>query len=253
MLYTQLRFESFLNIQAYCKLQMEFLKYDEDYPKINRLIKNPEENLSITIQDLFEYEDDPTLSSQISREIKFEKDFLLPSIDLMAKNYFEMLQNEADVKGILTLEGRDTYAQKKIILIRSYRDKIKDVVFLTNEIKELLSSQLLIIEDRLTSWIHNPVTDFKKKIQFNLIRADVIYFFHLLKMNKVIEEMKDAELGNIIDNVCTCLPNENSKAYIPITNSRSTLNDYRNSNNNNSIEKSIVRIQRFINSNFFNH
>lgn len=240
MIINKLRFESFLDVPGYCNLQMEFLKYDEDYPSIKKLITNPERELSISGSVLFSYADDSALSQYVTDEIMFEKDFLLPSINLMSKNYMEMLSREAENKGVLTLEGRDVFAQEKIIIIRSYLEKIADANFLTKEIKEMLTTQLSLIEDGLQSWIHNPIPDFKKKLQFNLIRADVIYFFHLLKKNNVINDMGDAELGRIIDTICTCLRDEKSKVYLPIARSRKDLNDYRHSNNNNNnIENSI--------------
>jgi len=250
MITTQLNFESFLNEKAFCQLQMDFLQYDEDYPNIKRIISTPEKNLSINGFVLFTYEDED-LTQYITSEIFFEKDFLIPSINKMGEYYFSALINKANEKDVYVEGSRDAFAQKYIALIRKYKKAISKVTFLKKSIIKLIIFQLTKIEDKLYYWIKIPFKDFKKKLHFNLLREDVIYFFYLLKKNGVIEDMKPKELGSIIDSICY-YKKKGSRVYAPISMSRSPLSDYER-DHSDSLEESIERLKKFFNDDFFNH
>lgn len=180
-------------------------------------------------------------------EKEFFKDYLEPRISIMSEEYFEEIKVEIVHKSIFeekTLEG----FIKHIITNRNKEEKIiTNAEYLSPQIKTLLHIEIQKLTTLLEQYLKNPYPEIKKKLQFKWNRTDIIYFFHLLRKNKVISHVSDADLGRFIDNTCEYL---NESDFAEIKDSRKHLSDY-NSGSRRPETPAIERIKNIFSSETF--
>ena len=105
-----------------------------------------------------------------------------------------------------------------------------------------------MLEDRIQSVIQNPYPEIKEKISFNWPSSDIEYFFHLLRANKQIDNINDADLGRIIDNFFEYRGVD--EKYHSINSSRKHLSAYNK--NSRAVNKPNARLVKIFSPDFFN-
>lgn len=227
------RFKHFKSKQEYIELQRDFLGFDykkeffqeveiDDYKDL-RVIKleNPLSNPAIIVYSRNSENEDKY------EEIKFEEDFVIPKIENIAAPAFESFKKSIRHKGLYTDELVKGLALDWQDKINSIRDNIENADYLNDQIYKILSKELDRLEDMINAYIINPLPAVKEKIPINWSRTDVIYFFHLLRSNKVIGSIREADLGRLIDNAFQYY-DEKEKNYRDIKNSKKHLNAFWN-------------------------
>ncbi len=226
----QIKFKDFTSVDAYCQLQRYFLGRDyrgfylergdsgmAEVMKIEQPLDNPE---------IVSYSRDDDHSDLYVAE-KFQEDFLFPNIDGMSGVASKALLKEMNEKGIITEEQVQRFASNYLNELTHSREKTREAEYLDTKVKQMLLDEYDKLEDVVRNFLKNPFPNVKQKLQFKWRRTDVIYFFHLLRKNRIIEYMSDADLGRILDNVMEYY-NEAEEKYEGITNSRKHLNAYLN-------------------------
>lgn len=240
-MYKELKFSNFTSEKSYCRLQEMFLSMDYRngfYEELNE----PFVDRTITINDV-SFEDEENY-----QEVSFIQGFMIPNITIMHKLYFRSFIKEIDKESLLLEEQKSGLAKKYIQKIRLANADLYKSEYLHPEIIIALSEQLELLEERIESFLENPYPLVKRKIQFKWNRTDVIYFFHLLRENKEINEISNADLGRIIDIVCE---GSNNDAFVAIKGSSKHLSDFKTTSGR-SETKAIERLRRVFNSDFFN-
>lgn len=251
MEYNDIRFQHFTSLKGYCKLQMLFLAFDYSYPQNRRNIISPIKELKIQTLGRFEYEDDPDIHSEYIVEKDFIEDFAIPSAKRLAYDYYNYLRKLAFERGILTEESRLTFAKHYLTKINQFEQALSNANFIEENLHLILEEQIEILKDNISELITNPYPEIKTKLQFNLIRTEVEYFFHALRENKIISYMSDADLVRFIDNTCERLEKKGSKKYKGISGTKTKLNDFKNLAGRPQTPSSITLAKKF-NKDFFN-
>jgi hypothetical protein len=253
----QIKFKDFTSVDAYCQLQRYFLGRDyrghyleksKENPAVAEVMKigKPLNNPEIVV---YSRDDD---QNEVYTAEKFEEDFLFPQIAGIASAAFKALLAEMSKKGIITEEQVQSFTLSYLNQLVRSRDKIKQADYLSGGIKETLYNQYDQLEEVIRDFLKDPFPYIKQKLQFKWSRTDVIYFFHLLRKNRVIEYMSDADLGRVIDNAVE-YRNEADGKYEEIKNSRKHLNAYLNTEGRPE-DPALNRIKRIFQSeDFYNN
>ncbi|PKG52919.1 hypothetical protein [Olleya sp. 1-3] len=235
------KFTDFTSKKSYCRLQEFFASADYRngfYEKLNE----PFADRTIIINDVnFEGEEN-------YREVSFIEGFIKPNIDIMHKFYFRSFIGEINSKLLLLKEQKSGLAKKNIQNIRVTNELLNKSEYLHPEVINVLSRQLELLEKKIEGFLLNPYPHVKTKIQFNWNRTDVIYFFHLLRENKQIEDISNADLGRVIDHMC-----EWSKVdmALAIKDSKKHLSDFKTTSGR-SETPALKRLSVVFNDDFFN-
>ncbi len=228
----QIKFKDFTSKEAYCQLQRYFV--GQDYR--GRYKEESEQTLGLAV--VMEIEDplsNPEIiiysrddeQKEIYKEEKFEEDFLYPRISGLASEAFKALVKQMSQKGIVTNEHIQGYIMNYLNRLVHSKNKVKQAKYLPDSVQDMLLNQYQQLEEAIRDFLNNPFPHVKQKLQFKWSRTDVIYFFHLLRKNRVFEYMNDADLGRVIDNVAEYY-NEGEGRYEEIKNSRKHLNAFLN-------------------------
>ncbi|MCB0748133.1 MAG: hypothetical protein KDC90_11790 [Ignavibacteriae bacterium] len=216
---TSFNFDQFTSKEKYCALQSKFLNLDERDRYTWALEEPlPDAMVDIKVFDTLEGKDDYFSKSLLG-------DFILPGVNLLAFNHFRTFRSKIHSKGLYMKEQVDGLAKVYLNKINETKSIIEKADFISEEIRGLVVLQLDLLTERLENYISNPYPLLKEKLQFNWNRTDVIFFFNLLRLNKQIGHIEDADLGRIIDNVCEY---NNGKEYTPIRESRKHLTSFKN-------------------------
>lgn len=234
-----IRFHHFSSKESYCELQKNFARYCyRDKYKFDEF-KEPVESLKI-----IEYVQDEFTGKEEYLKRDFEVDFLFKGVVLLSDYYFKVFRETIEKKAIYAEEALRGYTINRLSKIREWRDKIFAMNIYSLEIKTSVIKQTYILEELIGEYLKNPFPQYSEKIKFNWNRSDVIVFFHLLRSNKAIEQISDADLGKIIDAI---FEYKKDDGYSPITTSRKHLSEYNRSiesSSGRSIETPLKRIQK---------
>lgn len=212
-------FSDFMDVKSYCKLQSQFLFYD--YSQWHDEVKEPFSDNKIIYRhhDIMADEED-------YQEKYFIKDYLKPGIDKLSKLHFSRFKNKISKNNLFSDELQNGLAKVYINKINKTKSVIKEAKYLSIGIKVLLNRELKKLEYKIETFLKDPYPNISNKLKFNWIRTDVIYFFHLLRINKQIKMITDGDLGRIIDTVIECKNSDNE--YTEIFNSRKHLTAFKN-------------------------
>jgi hypothetical protein len=201
-------------------LQSHFAAHDVSYP-VYEAREEPVKDF--TIYD-YEYSD-----FEIENRIKlsFLKDYVSLGLDKIHERYFEGFRKEIDRNGLYTTELLQGIASRYYNQINEISQIIRVAKYLPLSVRAHLHVKLTSLRELIEEFVKDPYPNFQTKIKVNWSRTDVIYFFHLLRLNKSINHIEDADLGNIID---TCFEYLDTKegTYKPIVKSRKHLNEFKN-------------------------
>jgi len=236
-----LKFSDFTSEKSYCRLQEMFQSMDYRNGFYEEL-KEPFIDSTITVNDV-NFEDEENY-----QEVSFIEGYIIPNIAIMHKLYFKSFIREIDKESLLMEEQKSGLAKKYIQKIRITNEVLYKSEYLHPEIIFALEKQLELLEEEIESFLENPYQHVKTKIQFKWSRIDVIYFFHLLRENKEIEDISNADLGRIIDYMCQWSKEDVAST---INDSRKHLSDFKVTSGR-SETKAIERLSKVFSKDFFN-
>lgn len=236
-----IRFHHFTSAESYCKLQEIFGSFD--YKHNYDSIEKPLKDFEITYYAIDEFTQKDTYDT-----LSFRKDFLLPGIGKLKNHYFENFKKSTYDKGVFSQELLDGFSKYHRQNLLEIRNEIMCMELIDMKIRATVAVQIDRLIDLIDDFISNPYSHIKDRIQFNWNRTDVQYFFYLLRENKVVSWIEDADLGRIIDAICQY---HDGNEYLGITNSRKHLNDYKNSTSK-PVQKATERLQDVFKADFFN-
>jgi len=183
-----------------------------------------------------------------ARDIQFFADFLFPSIEQIHLNMFNNLKAMLFEKGLFDRESREEFIKEIIQRTRVQLKEIKSAGYLNLQVFGKLQEEQAKFEELLESYRVNPYPSVITKLQFNWSRSEIEYFFHLLRENKEINYISDADLGRIIDNLCQF---KQDKGYSDIKGSRKHINDFKNDGGRGK-ESVYKSLSKKFNKDFFN-
>ncbi|MCM4172455.1 hypothetical protein DHD32_13255 [Arenibacter sp. TNZ] len=153
----------------------------------------------------------------------FLKDFLYPKVSRMAIYHYGEFQKNIDEKSIINSESLQNYSKIVINDYLKWFSVIEEAPHLDDEIKKRVLQQLERLIQDIENYIKHPFPYADGKLKFNWNKADVLYFFHLLRENKQIEYLSNTAYARIIDNLIEYSDGEN---FSPINDSRKRLSAY---------------------------
>lgn len=234
------KFSDFSTQDTYCKLQNRFLAFDERGKVPN--ITEPLESLEIIYSHSTFVEDDLI-------KMDFFSDFLDIKIKKLHKSIISKFIKTIRDNHLYGNDSKNGLATEYLDKINKFRIVYENASYLSDAVRSMLSKELDTIEIFIEKYLKNPFTNIKNKVQFNWNRIDVIYLFHLLRLNGCINEISDANLGRILDSLFEYKSDEN---YEPLTNSRKHLNDFKHTSGRpeNAVNS---RLMEIFSSDFFNN
>ena len=219
--YSKIRISSFISREEYCKLQSYFQGLDvRENPESAYENSHPIDNLRINYR-IF----DDVSNEEKYIDLSFNKDYCFEGVAGLSKRYINEFNFYKEDKGIFDVKDVSALVEKRLDTIRDWKSKITKANYIAYPIKRQLREEIDILDDYLCQYLDNPNPHIKYRIQFKWNRTDVIYFFHLLRINKVIAQISDGDLGRILDSV---MDYEDGDDYKPLRNARKLLNDFRN-------------------------
>lgn len=245
-MFVQIEFRHFFTQKAFCELQKTFANLDFDNRYAGESWTVPK--IELKIKHAFKFLGEGDNMFECDRD--FYDDFIIPQLDYLASEHVDMVKNHWKNQNIWSKEDRKGWAEEALTMIRQGRENLRFSNYLSIEIKRAVAIQLNEFEELLNALIDSQDLELNPKLGFNWIRADVECFFYLLRKNKQIKELSDAQLGKIIDNVCECLTNSNSQHHTMITGSRKHLNNLKNEDR--FPDESIKRLKKVFEESFFN-
>lgn len=251
------KFKDFRSKKAFIELQRYFLSLDYKQEYFEKVEIDDSEQLRVC--QFNEPLENPSIiyysrnyeGQEKYDVIEFEKDFLLPKMKNLSNSSMQRFKKNIGVKGLFSdelLQGYALNTQNKI-------NKIKDVIELNSYLSQEVTAVLLVeidkLEDLIGKYVKNPLPELKEKIPIKWSRTDIIYFFHLLRRNGVIDNIREADLGRILDNGFKYFDNKEKK-YCDIKNSKKHLNAFWNEGGRPENAASERLKEVFQNEDFFN-
>lgn len=243
MINLDFNFSDLISEKKYAILQNRFYWNDIRNDDIELKATVPIRNFSIRVK-----EDDLKAEKDIYLDINFEDDFLKTGISKLAeKNSLIFIDK---IKELYTEELKNGFVRQYVEELRNTKDLILYSKFLNQDIMKSIISEILKLEEFVFSYLSNPYPSIKEKLEFNWSNTDVVFFFHLLRENKVINHITDADLGRIIDSFCKGSDND-SDTYFDMKYSSKLINNFKNRSRSNS--EPLKRLKEvFSNNDFFN-
>ena len=238
-----LEFSHFTSKEKYCKLQMYFGKFDIKR-NFEHDITEPINNFTITSYHYDEFSRIEDYSS-----LSFMEDFIVPGIANLGNRSIYNFKLSINEKGVFTKELLSGYSKYYVDRLTATDKLIAEAKYLGDGIKSLLKSELNMVFNFVTQYFENPYPNIQEKLKFNWNRTEVLYFFHLLRKNGVINKIEDSDFGRIIDAVFEY--RGTGSEYKAIRNSRKHINNFKN--DSRSVKNVNDRIKNlFMNEDFYN-
>ena len=166
--------------------------------------------------------------------------------------YFNNFKKEIDEKGLFTSDLLKGYVNNYVEKISKTRKQVLETNYLGVTIQATLLKRLDSLNDLVEEYIETPYPNIQSKIKFNWKRVEVIYFFHLLRLNKSIEPIGDADIGRIVNNYFEYY-DDIEEEHKPIKSSRKLFNDFRMTTSKSGQKSNNNLRKRFKNDDFYNH
>lgn len=239
ILHAQLSIQNFTTESNYTALQNKFASYDErlngyDSPKF----ENPISIDFTIIHQLVENE---------YSEISFYDTFLYPKINELAKIIIRKIQQEINTKYKYDEPKIELFIKDTLDKIYIDECRIEKAEYLTEQIREKLSSQIKIVLEYLNGDYLNQF-ELNDKFQFKLLEQDLLVLIAFLrKENKLVNE-NESQLGHLIERHFECF-DDKTQSYKKIQKAGKKLNDLKNGYK--TIEKSIARLKELLQNDSF--
>lgn len=235
MIIPNIKFSNFKSEAQFNWLKKQFMAEDYKSDPLDGLkaMVNSNSNPPVPPKDLphnpiihIEIQDSLTGSQDTLRR-EFYRDYLMPAISRMAGNYFFNFKDHLEEKGIYEEKAIEGFAKQTINKINQEIKNLKNTDYLIKDVKIALQQEINQLFSLIEDYLKNPYPEIANKLRLKCKRTDVIYFFHLLRKNKVIGEISESDLGRIIDNLFEYSENS-TKDFKSINNSRKHLNEFWN-------------------------
>ncbi|NER10038.1 hypothetical protein SAMN06265375_101431 [Muriicola jejuensis] len=215
----KLRFTDFTTQKKYHTLKIYYRCCSDAQPSIHEMESlDSKEDFKIKLDDI---DDNGYVVGEVYRT--FLDDFLSMNIPRMAEQHFNEFQRKIDEKQLYNPDAIKDYGKFVINQSLPWSSKIRESLYLNDEIKHQILQQLERYIQDIEHYSKYPFAYAEAKLKFNWNKADVLYFFHLLRENKQIEYRSNSEYGRFIDNM---VEYKDGDRYSPITDSRKRLSAF---------------------------
>jgi hypothetical protein len=184
-------------------------------------------------------------------DIYFYKDFVTQNIKTLATFTINQITSIIKKDFLHNELERKSYIALTIQNIKHIDNQIFNAIYLSNDIKILLSKQIeLVLENLYGNNLYDNLFKFDEKIKLNMNKIDILAFFLLLRQKGIVKYPYNAELGKLIDNHFLYY-DKTTDDYKEIQHSNKLLSEY--GNGSKSISKSITRLKDFFTKDNFFH
>jgi hypothetical protein len=239
-----LTFEDILNPNSFLELQNTFKYSDDRTGKIVDFFGTPQmDDFSIVYGGL-----NPETGENEIHEEFFYKDYLFPKLGFISESY---LSDFIDTYEDLKLHNGNIdyyYRQKKEELIYYY-EFLYSSTHLPYASKGSIEYQLYECLESIQEIHSKEKLHLGDKMNFKMIRQDVLVLFYLLREKGLIKYHSNSELKVLLENNFMSYDNK-TKEYKNFTVGKNTFSDFKSGNR--PINKSIERLKKyFIDEGFF--
>tara|TARA_R110001592_G_C13188743_1_gene752047 strand:+ start:1338 stop:2078 length:741 start_codon:yes stop_codon:yes gene_type:complete len=239
-----LTFEDVLNSNNFLKLQNTFKSYDNKSSRIDNYFKAPQiDDFNIVFGGI-----NTETGKNVLVEEFFYKDYLIEKVksinDLYLSDFNRNYKKLKLSNGNISLY----YRQKKEELI-SYFELLDSSTYLPIVIKESIEFQLNLCLEKIQDISLDEELFLGDKLNFKIIRQDVLVLFYLLREKGHIKWHSNSELKVILENNFMSYDIQEKK-YVNFKVGKSVFSDFKNGNR--PINQSIERLKKiFLGDNFF--
>lgn len=216
--YKELKFEDFTSRSSYNKLKIYFriLSVNQPFPQeLDLLDAIRDFNIKERVTDHH--------GNIYDTDTSFLADFVIPNIKMMSIQHYNKFQKDIEEKSLYSKDSLQNYSKSRINEYLKWSEEIDKAEYLDVELKNLVAQQLQRLIQDVENHIKYPTPYFEGKLKFNWKKADVLYFFHLLRENKIIENLSNTAYARIIDNLVEYREGENFRT---ISDSRKRLSAF---------------------------
>ncbi|MFD2528898.1 hypothetical protein [Polaribacter marinaquae] len=239
-----LTFEDILNSNNFLKLQNTFKSYDDKCGRVDNYFKAPQiDDFNIVFGGI-----NTETGKNVRVEEFFYKDYLIEKVksiyDLYLSDFNRNYKKLKLSNGNISLY----YRQKKEELI-SYFESLDSSTYLPIVIKESIEFQLSLCLEKIQDISLKDELFLGDKLNFKVIRQDVLVLFYLLREKGHIKWHSNSELKVILENNFMSYDLQKKK-YVNFKVGRSVFSDFKNGTR--PINQSIERLKKiFLEDNFF--
>ena len=166
----------------------------------------------------------------------------------MSSNYFSNYQKEIDDKSIYSPESMESYSKTVLNQCLKWLSELEIAEYLPRKVKDKVIQQLERYIQDVEYYVKYPFAYANPKLKFKWNKADVLYFFHLLRENKQIEYQSNSVYGRFIDNSVEYYDGEQ---FLPLQDSRKRLSAFNQTVPTIVTESKKRLLEIFSNSDFY--
>lgn len=239
-----LTFEDILNSNNFLKLQNTYKSYDNKSSRIDNYFEAPQiDDFNIVFGGII-----TETGKNVIVEEFFYKDYLIEKVKSIYDLY--LADFNRNYKKLKLSNGNISiyYRQKKEELI-SYFESLDSSTYLPIVIKESIEFQLNLCLEKIQDLSLKDELFLGDKLNFKIIRQDVLVLFYLLREKGHIKWHSNSELKVILENNFMSYDFQKEK-YLNIKVRQNVISDFKNGNR--PINQSIKRLKKiFLEDNFF--
>lgn len=127
----------------------------------------------------------------------YNNDYFVPSIKKMVEGWKRKYSSK--VRTLYTSDDKIGFSNEVKNTFRKAFNTICSAKYLSPAQIIFLKKQIFYFEEIIVDYVKDPLPELKSKIEFNWNKHTLVYFFDLLRKNNIITEMKDSDLGRVID------------------------------------------------------
>jgi len=188
-------FNEFTNLARYKELKNQIAS--NDYK--SRYDPKSDDFLSLDSPVLFAYSDyDGNFHEE--RTVVLE-DLIIEYIDITARETCRLFVNNLQKNNHFTSANISQLGNSSIEILNLLKTAIDKADFIEKEVRESLEHRINTLQEFYTRYVQNQYPEIKRKLEFNLNRSEVTYLFHVLRARNIIQEIPDADLARILQNM----------------------------------------------------
>jgi hypothetical protein len=239
-----LTFEDILNSNNFLKLQNTYKCYDNRSGRIDNYFEAPQiDDFNIVFGGI-----NTETGEDVLEEEFFYKDYLIEKTKSIYDLYLsDFKSNNKKLK--LSNGNIDYYNKQKVGELISYIELLESSTYLPSVIKESIEFQLNLCLEKIQDLSLKDELFLGDKLNFKIIKQDVLVLFYLLREKGHIKWHSNSELKVILENNFMSYDFQKEK-YLNLKLGRNVFSDFKNGNR--PINKSIDRLKKFfLEDNFF--